>query len=63
MEKFTDQHSLIDENSMGDWNRVTDPTHINGETRDVVDSWGTVKFDKEERAGENFLGAGHTLHH
>ena len=35
----------------------------NGETRDVVDSWGTVKFDKEERAGENFLGAGHTLHH
>lgn len=35
----------------------------NGETRGVVDSWGTVKFDKEERAGENFLGAGHTLHH
>lgn len=34
-EKFTDQHSLIDENSMGDWNRVTDPTHINGETREA----------------------------
>ena len=32
----------------------------NGGIRGVVDSWGTVKFDKEERAGENLLGDGHT---